>query len=447
MTRSKIHVRSIHRRRVLSKKAPASKKKASAAKKKEAPVRFSRKRRCKHKNTVKTAFQPRSKYVNKTRGGHIFTFVKELAASGGQSMLQVVRPSDDATTNYVVKHSIYNCHDEHRFNDARNEFVMTHTIGQLQHPNLICTNEHMSTAYIAISLCFSSVDKGEGKGEGEGEKKWVALTLRYKMDTKDMNSEYEAFIYEIEQEATQQEQLSWFIPETQCLQLNINTHQAMELRNWFKDIYTEPKQVQLSFDTSKNVLKTVHTGDMQTYTYTPNETVHGWLEQSYKSVEGAKPFKKFSFVMPYIQGIRLSECKTLFNSQVRKSHLVRGIISGLQQMHANKIAHRDITEKNIIITLNDRDEVTPVIIDYGFSICKESSTKDIFMCGTPGSNISPERDFPYTLGGKISRLVEHLCRQIAVILGLDWEGNPKRKHKDTSEPIYTIYTVRQRHRF
>lgn len=65
--------------------------------------------------------------------------------------------------------------------------------------------------------------------------------------------------------------------------------------------------------------------------------------------------------------------------------IFRGLAEALSFMHSLNIAHRDIKLENIILL----EDLTPKLIDFGFSTCIEPGKKVKIFCGTP-SYMAPE---------------------------------------------------------
>jgi serine/threonine protein kinase len=61
------------------------------------------------------------------------------------------------------------------------------------------------------------------------------------------------------------------------------------------------------------------------------------------------------------------------------------LAEGVDYLHQNKIAHRDLKLENVLIS----EDKTIKIIDFGFSTSIKTDKKITFMCGTP-HYMSPE---------------------------------------------------------
>ena len=80
--------------------------------------------------------------------------------------------------------------------------------------------------------------------------------------------------------------------------------------------------------------------------------------------------------------------KTKMNRKLQEDEALRifgQILSGIEYCHRQNISHRDIKMENILLDEN----LTPKIIDFGFSICSGPSQRLKLFCGTP-SYMSPE---------------------------------------------------------
>ncbi len=77
-------------------------------------------------------------------------------------------------------------------------------------------------------------------------------------------------------------------------------------------------------------------------------------------------------------------------------HIFRGIVEGLNHLHANKIVHRDMKTDNVLLELRD-GQVFPVISDLGFARDADQGQMMGTMIGTPVM-MSPElhQGLPYT---------------------------------------------------
>ena len=96
-----------------------------------------------------------------------------------------------------------------------------------------------------------------------------------------------------------------------------------------------------------------------------------------------------NIVMEYLPGTSLgSYLKIQPSSKIPEKYckkIFKQITKALKYMHSMNIAHRDIKLENVILD----EDLTPKLIDFGFSTCIESSKKVKIFCGTP-SYMSPE---------------------------------------------------------
>lgn len=66
-------------------------------------------------------------------------------------------------------------------------------------------------------------------------------------------------------------------------------------------------------------------------------------------------------------------------------HIMIGLIRGLKELHDNNIMHRDIKPENIML----RDELEPVLVDFGLAANVHWDDYVFYRCGTPGY-VAPE---------------------------------------------------------
>lgn len=111
--------------------------------------------------------------------------------------------------------------------------------------------------------------------------------------------------------------------------------------------------------------------------------------------------KQINLVTEYVQGISMHQfCKNI-NPQRRVPEdqcrpIFRQIAEGMEYLHSQGVAHRDIKLDNLII-----DEKTGAvkIIDFGFSVMCNPSQKLKIFCGTP-SYMAPELTMKREYDGK-----------------------------------------------
>jgi serine/threonine protein kinase len=63
-----------------------------------------------------------------------------------------------------------------------------------------------------------------------------------------------------------------------------------------------------------------------------------------------------------------------------------GILKGLHHLYKNRVMHRDLKPENIMIR---KENMEPVIIDFGLSTNVDLPEYPFFRCGTPGY-LAPE---------------------------------------------------------
>ena len=64
-----------------------------------------------------------------------------------------------------------------------------------------------------------------------------------------------------------------------------------------------------------------------------------------------------------------------------------GLLSGMKQMHSQRIMHRDLKPENIMLRSNG--SMSPVIVDLGLATFSDIEKYLFFRCGTPGY-VAPE---------------------------------------------------------
>ena len=96
-----------------------------------------------------------------------------------------------------------------------------------------------------------------------------------------------------------------------------------------------------------------------------------------------------NIIMEYLEGISLSNhLKTHPNHRAPEKHaktIVRALAEALEYLHVRQVSHRDIKLENIILS----EELSPKLIDFGFSTCIEKGKRVKIFCGTP-SYMAPE---------------------------------------------------------
>lgn len=75
-----------------------------------------------------------------------------------------------------------------------------------------------------------------------------------------------------------------------------------------------------------------------------------------------------------------------FSAEEVKQFL-HGLLSGMKQMHGNRILHRDLKPENIM--LRSVGSMSPVIVDFGLATHADIEKYLFFRCGTPGY-VAPE---------------------------------------------------------
>jgi serine/threonine protein kinase len=90
-------------------------------------------------------------------------------------------------------------------------------------------------------------------------------------------------------------------------------------------------------------------------------------------------------VLEYVEGKTLAGFLKKSPTEEQIKHITRQMLSALNCMHCNNIAHRDLKLDNIMIDETNGNRV--VIIDFGFATACEKKLR--MFCGTP-SYMSPE---------------------------------------------------------
>ena len=82
-----------------------------------------------------------------------------------------------------------------------------------------------------------------------------------------------------------------------------------------------------------------------------------------------------NIIMEYLDGISLnSYLKNLPNHRASQNHckvIIRALAGALEYLHQRQISHRDIKLENVILG----EELSPSLIDFGFSTCIEKNRK------------------------------------------------------------------------
>ena len=99
-------------------------------------------------------------------------------------------------------------------------------------------------------------------------------------------------------------------------------------------------------------------------------------------LDGIKTINGIPVIMTRYYGKTLKHYRNNIWNGLEKpiKQLTYGLLQGLQKMHCNQVAHRDIKADNILLKNAEGD---PVIIDYGLANAKELGS------GTPGY-LAPE---------------------------------------------------------
>jgi MAP/microtubule affinity-regulating kinase len=96
-----------------------------------------------------------------------------------------------------------------------------------------------------------------------------------------------------------------------------------------------------------------------------------------------------NIIMEYLDGISLNTyLQTQQNhraSEKSAKTIVRSLAAALEYLHSRQISHRDVKLENIILS----EDLSPKLIDFGFSTCIEKNKKVKMFCGTP-SYMAPE---------------------------------------------------------
>ena len=114
---------------------------------------------------------------------------------------------------------------------------------------------------------------------------------------------------------------------------------------------------------------------------------HPNVTKLYETFETAK---EIYLIQEYVNGVSLyqyikskSAKKILPEDQAR--FIFKQLCESIKYIHSRNIVHRDLKLENILI--DDRNNLK--LIDFGFSICVDSTQKLKIFCGTP-SYMAPE---------------------------------------------------------
>ena len=117
--------------------------------------------------------------------------------------------------------------------------------------------------------------------------------------------------------------------------------------------------------------------------------VHPNIIQFYESCE---THDLYTYVIELVKGTDLFEytIKKKYLSEKITSYIIKNLLEALYSIHSSGIIHRDLKPENIMLELNKKNEISKIkIIDFGFSIFKESIKKNTPRCGTK-NYIAPE---------------------------------------------------------
>lgn len=115
--------------------------------------------------------------------------------------------------------------------------------------------------------------------------------------------------------------------------------------------------------------------------------------------------------------------------------LIRAVLSGLQHMHHNKVAHCDVKPDNFLF-VDDAEDADIKIIDFGLSKFVPPSTYLRSFCGTP-YYVAPE-----VLHGKFNEACDLWSVGVVCFVMLfgypPFHANPKKYGKKTDAHIYSL---------
>lgn len=113
---------------------------------------------------------------------------------------------------------------------------------------------------------------------------------------------------------------------------------------------------------------------------------------------GATPEGRPYFVMEFVKGEPITRyCDREKLNTTQRLKLFIKVCNAIQHAHQKGVIHRDIKPGNILVTINDRDEPQPKVIDFGIAKATTSSltektlyTEQGMLIGTP-EYMSPEQ--------------------------------------------------------
>ena len=123
---------------------------------------------------------------------------------------------------------------------------------------------------------------------------------------------------------------------------------------------------------------------------------HPGISKVYEAgeTEQGRPY----FVMEYVKGESLSDyCDKHKLDTAQRLRLFARVCDAVQHAHQKGVIHRDLKPANILVTVNDRDEPQPKVIDFGIAkaTAQQLTERTVFtqqgqMIGTP-EYMSPEQ--------------------------------------------------------